>query len=216
MTESSAKADKAEPDNAEKTEEPTLLEQMGGISGLIYSSLPVVVFVLLNMLFGLAAAIWGSLGSAALITVVRVVRKEPLQPAISGFFGVGIAAFIAYRTGSAKGFFLFGIWASLVYGSVFLASVLVRWPLVGVIVSQLDGEGTAWRRDPRRVRAFTRASWLWVVLFLLRLAVQLPLYLAGAVVALGVARTAMGLPLFALGLWLTWRLVRRAARPAAT
>ena len=53
-----------------------------------------------------------------------------------------------------------------------------------------------------------RASLLWAALFGLRLAVQLPLYLAGAVVALGVARTAMGLPLFALGLWLTYRLVR--------
>jgi len=46
--------------------------------------------------------------------------------------------------------------------------------------------------------------------FATRLAVQLPLYLAGAVVALGIARTAMGLPLFALGLWLTYLLVRRA------
>jgi hypothetical protein len=43
--------------------------------------------------------------------------------------------------------------------------------------------------------------------------VQLPLYLAGAVVALGVARTAMGIPLFALGIWLTWRLVRRMPAP---
>jgi hypothetical protein len=35
------------------------------------------------------------------------------------------------------------------------------------------------------------------------------------VVALGVARTAMGLPVFALGLWLTWLLVR-GVRAAAT
>jgi hypothetical protein len=86
----------------------------------------------------------------------------------------------------------------------------VRWPLVGVIVSQLDGEGTGWREDPVRTRVFTRASWLWVVLFSLRLVVQYPLYLANALVALGVARTAMGVPLFALGIWLTYLLVRRA------
>ena len=54
------------PSSKEEAEEQTLLEQMGGISGLIYSSLPVVVFVLLNMLFGLSVAIWGALGSAAL------------------------------------------------------------------------------------------------------------------------------------------------------
>ena len=50
---------------------------------------------------------------------------------------------------------------------------------------------------------------MWAGLFSLRLAVQLPLYLAGAVVALGVARIAMGVPLFAIGIWLTWLLMRR-------
>ena len=95
-----------------------------------------------------------------------------------------------------------------------MISIAVRRPLVGVIVSQLDGEGGGWRADPERVRAFTRASWLWAGLFVVRLIVQLPLYLAGAVVALGIARTAMGLPLFALALWLTWRLVRRPPEPA--
>src|SRR4029450_6153161 len=120
---------------------------MGGVSGLIYSSVPVIVFVLANSFFGLTAGIWTSIGSAVAITVLRVVRKEPLQPAISGFFGVAIAAFIAYRTGSAKGFFLFGIWASLVYGTVFLVSMAVRRPLVGVIWSFLNGHGMAWRSD---------------------------------------------------------------------
>ena len=135
---------------------------MGGISGLIYSSVPVVVFVLLNTLFALSVAIWGALGSAALITVVRVVRKEPLQPAISGFFGVGIAAFIAYRTGEAKGFFLFGIWASLIYGSVFLVSMLARYPLVGVIWSFLNGHGMAWRADRKAMIAYQLATLTWV------------------------------------------------------
>jgi hypothetical protein len=65
------------------------------------------------------------------------------------------------------------------------------------------------------MRAFARATWLWAGLFLLRLLIQLPLYLAGAVVALGVARTALGLPVFGLGLWLTWLLVRRSRVPAA-
>ena len=66
----------------------------------------------------------------------------------------------------------------------------------------------AWREDPEQVRAYSRASWIWVALFSLRLAVQLPLYLAGAVVALGVARVAMGIPLFVIGIWLSWLLLR--------
>ena len=48
-----------------------------------------------------------------------------------------------------------------------------------------------------------------MALFSLRLAVQLPLYLAGAVVALGVARVAMGIPLFVVGAWLSWLVLKR-------
>ena len=73
----------------------------------------------------------------------------------------------------------------------------------------------AWRADPQRMRVFRRASWLWVGMFSARLVVQLPLYLAGAVVALGIARTALGVPVFALCLWLSWLLVRSVRQPAA-
>ena len=45
----------------------------------------------------------------------------------------------------------------------------------------------------------------------LRLAVQLPLYLAGGLTALGVARIAMGIPLFAVGIWLSWLILRPRA-----
>ena len=44
-----------------------VLEQMGGISGLIYSSLPIVVFVPVSTAFGLMPAIGAALGVATLI-----------------------------------------------------------------------------------------------------------------------------------------------------
>jgi hypothetical protein len=68
----------------------------------------------------------------------------------------------------------------------------VRWPLLGVVIAIASNRGMQWRQDPTRVRAYSRASWVWVGLFSLRLAVQLPLYLTGALVALGVTRVAMG------------------------
>ncbi|MDQ3403251.1 MAG: DUF3159 domain-containing protein [Actinomycetota bacterium] len=191
---------------------PTLLEQMGGISGLIYSSVPVLVFVLANAFFGLSAGIWSALGAAVLITVVRVVRKEPLQPAISGFFGVGIAAFIAYQTGEAKGFFLFGIWTSLVYGGVFLLSVILRWPLVGVIWSGLNGLGQGWRKDKASRLGYDIATLTFVAVFAARYIVQSWLYDEDLTGWLAFARLAMGYPLFAVALVVTVWAVRRAKR----
>jgi hypothetical protein len=191
---------------------PTLAEAVGGPLGIVETSLPAVAFVAAYAISGsdtnVAAGV--AVGLALVLTVVRLVRRESPRHALSGLLGVAFAAFIASRSGKAENFFLPGLLANAAYASAFLISIALRRPLVGVIVGQLDGESGGWRDDPVRVRAFMRASWLWVGLFAARLAVQLPLYLAGAVVALGIARTAMGLPLFGLGLWLTWRLVRRA------
>ena len=126
-------------------------------------------------------------------------------------------------TGRAEDFFLPGLLINAAYAAGYAISILVGCPLLGVIIGSVTGQGMAWRKDPAQVRMYARASWLWVGLFLLRLAVQLPLYLAGAVVALGTARVAMGIPLFALGIWLSWLVIRRehaataagAAPPAA-
>src|SRR3977135_1865422 len=171
-----------------------MLEQMGGISGLIYSSVPVLVFVLANAMFGLQVGIWSAVGSAVAITVLRVVRKEPMQPAISGFFGVALAVFIAYRTGSAKGFFLYGIWASLVYCGLFVGSVVIRWPLAGGIWNLINGPGHAWRKDKPSRLGYDIATLAMAAVFGARFIVQRWLYNADYTGRAGFAQIATGHP----------------------
>ena len=212
-TDTPASPDGAESPDAPEPREQTLLEQMGGISGLIYSSVPVLVFILLNTVFNLTVGIWGSVGVAVLIAVVRVVRKEPIQPAVSGLIGVGVAAFIAYKTGEAKGFFLFGIWTSLVYGSVFLVSMVFRRPLVGVIWSYLNGHGMAWRADRKAMFAYQMATLTWALVFAARFIVQRWLYDEDQTGWLAFARLAMGYPLTAIALVVTvWAVTRAGHR----
>jgi hypothetical protein len=197
-------------DGIDPEEPPPLAVAVGGPMGMAETVLPAVAFVVAYVVSGsdtnTSATV--AVGLALLLATARILRRESPRHALSGLVGVVVAAFIATRTGRAEDFFLPGLLANAVYATAFLASIAIRRPLVGVVASRLSGEGGHWREDPLRLRTYTRASWLWVGLFSARLAVQLPLYLAGAVVALGIARTAMGLPLFALGLWLTWRLVR--------
>ncbi|WP_328607994.1 DUF3159 domain-containing protein [Amycolatopsis sp. NBC_00345] len=213
MTEPAPRDEKHVPEGGDEDKDkpqPTMLEQMGGVSGLIYSSVPVIVFVLVNSFFGLTAAIWGSIGSAVAITVLRVVRKEPLQPAISGFFGVAIAAFIAFRTGSAKGFFLFGIWASLVYCGVFVVSIVVRWPLAGLVWNALNGTGQAWRKDKPSRYGYDVATFAMALIFAARFVVQRWLYQSDYTGWLAFAKIAMGYPLYGLGLLVVVWAVRRS------
>ncbi|XVS66271.1 DUF3159 domain-containing protein [Actinosynnema sp. CA-299493] len=194
----------------ESEKQPTLLEQMGGVSGLLFSSLPVVVFVLVNAFAGLMPAIWSALAFSVVIGIVLAMRKGSVQPAVSAVFGVGIAAFIAYRTGDAKGFFLFGIWQSLVYGGGFVLSILVRWPLAGVIWSFLNGQGQTWRKDKASVRDYDIATLVWALVFIARFVVQRWLYDEASVGWLAAARLAMGYPLMAVALVATVWAVRRS------
>jgi hypothetical protein len=189
---------------------PTLLEQMGGISGIVASSIPVAIFVVANLLFELQPALIAALVAGALVAAWRVVRRQRLQPAVSGLLGVGVAAFIAYRTGEARGFYLPGLIYSAVFAAAFLVSVLVRWPLAGVIWHGINGHGHSWRRDPRLLRAYTLASLLWTVVFVARLVVQGLLYNADEETWLGIARLAMGYPLVGVALLGTIWAVRRA------
>ena len=198
-------------DESQQRPAPTMLEQMGGVSGLVASTIPIVVFVVVNGLTSLNPALVASLGSALLIAVWRLVRKEGVQPAVSGAIGVGISAFIAYRLGNAKGFFLFGIWASLVYAAAFAISLVIRWPLVGVIWHGLRGDGQNWRSDKRVLRGYDIATLAWLIVFVARFAVQRWLYETDQTGALGIARLAMGIPLTAVALLVTIWAARRAS-----
>jgi uncharacterized protein DUF3159 len=209
-------ADEATPGEHDEPEKKlnaqALLEQMGGISGLIYSSLPVLVFVPVSSMFGLMSAIGAAVGVATLILIWRLIRKESLQPAISGFFGVGISALIAYIVGASKGYFLLGIWSSLLYAAVFALSVLIRRPLVGYVWGWVNGRDRAWRKVRKAVVAFDVATVTWVAVFGARFVVQNHLYDADQTGMLGVARIAMGWPLTAVAALVTYLAIRTAQR----
>ncbi len=196
---------------------PSIAESLGGRLGIVESGLPAIAFVTAYTATGQDATLSATiaLGIGVALAAARIVRRQTVRYALSGLAGVALAAFIVSRTGRAEDFFLPGLLMNAGYALAYLISILVGWPLLGVFVGAVTGSGMKWREDPDQVRAYSKASWIWVAMFLLRLAVQLPLYLAGEVVVLGVARVAMGAPLFAIAAWLSWLLLRPPPEPDA-
>lgn len=84
----------------------------------------------------------------------------------------------------------------------------MRWPLLGVVVGAVLGSPRGWHADPDLVRAYARGSWVWTASFVLRIAVFLPLWWAGQVVVLAVARVLLSWPLVATVLAVSWWVVR--------
>ncbi|BDX30985.1 membrane protein [Mycobacterium antarcticum] len=193
---------------------PTLLERMGGVSGLVVGAVPTFAYVIANAIAGLDAAVLVAVSISIGLIVLRRIRKESIQPAVSGLLGVVVASLIAFYTGSAEGFFLPGIWVSLVMAVVFAASVLVRRPLVGVIWNVLTsaGERKSWRTEKGALHAFDIATLALVAVFAARYVVQDWLYDAGSTGWLAFARIAMGYPMLALALLVTYWAVRHARR----
>jgi hypothetical protein len=189
-----------------------LLAQAGGVSGVIYSALPVVTFVTASSFFGLLPAVGSALGVATLVLLWRLIRRESPKPAFSGFFGVAVCALVAYLMGESKGYFLLGIWGSLVWAVVFAVSVLIRRPAVGYIWTWASGRDRGWRAVPRAVYAFDIATLGWMLVFGARYVVQQQLYDAGQTGWLGVARIGMGWPLTLVAGLLTYAAIKAAQR----
>ncbi|WP_233571841.1 DUF3159 domain-containing protein [Cellulomonas triticagri] len=211
-------------------EQFSFADSIGGVRGAVESVLPGFLFVVVFVAAGqeLRPALIASAAAALLAVVVRVVQRTPVTQALSGVLGVGIGVIWAWRTGEASDYFAWGLLTNVAYLVAFAVSALVGWPLVGLVLGLFRGDGPlsesgswagalAWRHDRAQRRLYSAVTWLWAGMFGLRLVVQVPLFLADQVTALGTAKLVMGLPLTAVVLWLSWMLVRgrTAASPAA-
>lgn len=188
-------------------------EAIGGWRGLLESALPGVVYVAAFLItddwFAPAVA---AVAVVAVLVIVRLIQRSPVTQAVSGVIGVVIGAIWAWRSGDASNYFAPKLLGNVAYLTGILISMAVRWPVAGIVMGFVHGTGTAWRADPVQMR---RAQWGTAVLagmFALRLAVQVPLYFAKETAVLGTVNLAMGLPLFALTLWIVWLLVRNVGR----
>jgi hypothetical protein len=190
-----------------------LAEQLGGWRGLVESSIPVTVFVIANIVLELRPAIIVAVSSGLLIAVFRLIRRQSVRHAMNGLFGIFVGAFIAWRSGDAKDFYLPGIIISAGYAVALILSAVFRWPLVGWIWSVvLDGGKTRWREDPVLLRLFGWLTVLWAAVYLAKVGIQYGLYLADQESLLGIARLVLGWPPYAILLAITVWSVRRVTR----
>ena len=189
-----------------------LLAAMGGVRGLVESILPGLGFlVVFTITQELLPSVLAPLAVSVVFIALRLVMRQPVTTAIAGALGVGISAGLALITNDANNNFVPGFFINGGVVLVMVVSLIVRRPFVGLIVSLLLNDDD-WRSNPAKVRVATIATILWTALSALRLAVQLPLYLAEATEALAATKLVMGVPLYAALLWVTWLLVRTAWR----
>lgn len=189
---------------------------LGGRRGMVEGAVPTLGFTVTYLIghdlrLGLAVGI----GLAVALLAVRLVQRQSVQFVVNSLVGIAIAAVFASRTGKAEDVFLPGIVYNAVYAGAMVLSVVVRWPLVGLMIASVTGDLTAWRRDPAIVRLCTRLTLILALPCLLRVAVQYPLWVAGQVGWLGVTKIALGWPLQVAALAAMAWLLARGRTPLA-
>ncbi|ANY10039.1 hypothetical protein AFB00_13370 [Pseudonocardia sp. HH130630-07] len=192
-------------------------ELLGGRAGAVDASVPVVAFALGWVVAGTAGSAFGvnwgagaAIVAGAAVALWRLRQGRRPRAVLFGLAGVVVAAGVALLTGRASDFFLVQIVSNMGSALVWAISIVVRWPLLGVVLGTALGQRSRWRRDPDLLRGYQRASWAWVLQYVVRLAVFIPLWAADQVVLLALARTVLSPALVGLSLLVSWPLLRTA------
>lgn len=207
----SAEAEEVAHDTVEAAVRAQLAKAFGGVRGIIEAAVPTIAFTLSWIVTEeLKTSLIVSISLAVVLLLARLAQRSTPQFVINSLIGIAIGAFFASRTGDAKDYFLPGILWNAGYSVAMLLSIIARWPVVGFLIGSVTGDPTAWHKDPGIVKLCVKLTWMLMLPCVVRVAVQLPVWLVGggdeAVAALGLAKIAMGWPLqvAALGamLWL--------------
>lgn len=210
-------------DTVEAAIRSQLAKAFGGVRGVVEAAVPTIAFTGMWITASdLKMSLIVSISAAVLLLLVRLLQRSTPQFVVNSLIGIGIGAFFASRTGQAEDVFLPGILYNAGYSVVMLLSIVTRWPVVGFLIGSVTGDPTAWRADPAVVKLCTKLTWMLMIPCVVRVAVQLPVYLIGrddAVAELGILKIAMGWPLQVAALAaMVWLLAkgRTPVRPAVS
>ncbi|GAA0733443.1 DUF3159 domain-containing protein [Dactylosporangium roseum] len=192
--------------------EESLADLLGGWRSAVETAVPVVAFVG-GWLAGDRSVALGAglavLGGACVAAWRLKQGKRPVGTVVS-LLVVCLGAIVALRTGRAEDFFLVRVLTNAASALAWAGSILLRWPFLGLVVGTVLGQKGRWRRDPALLRAYQRASWVWVFQYLARLAVFVPLWWAGQVLWLATAQAVLTWPLVATCVAASWWVLRRS------
>ncbi|MBN1260493.1 MAG: DUF3159 domain-containing protein [Anaerolineae bacterium] len=182
-----------------------------GRGGWLDSALPPLVFVALNAWLGLEIAAWSALGVAAVSLVWRVFKRQHPWHALGGLGGVGLAVLLAQLLGRTEGFFVPGLVSGGMTVLACLLSLLIKRPLAAWTSHLARRWPRAWYWHPRVRPAYSEVTLGWLIVFALRLALQIVLFRREAPGLLAVANLIGGWPftlvlLVASYLYGLWRL----------
>jgi hypothetical protein len=181
-----------------------LAKALGGPRGIVEGAVPTALFTICFLVSDdIRLSLTISIAVTAVLLLIRLVQRSTTQFVFNALFGIGIGAFFAYRASQsggseedvARAVFTPGLIYNGVYSIVIVLTILVGWPIVGFLVGSVTGDATAWHDDRAMVRLCSQLTWILAIPCVIRVAVQLPLWLDHQIGLLGASKIALGWPL---------------------
>lgn len=194
----------------------SVIDSIGGVRGVIESMLPGLLFVICYVATqNVQTTVIASAALAVLQVVVRLIQRQSIMGALSGLVSVGICLIWVWTSHQARNYYIMGFITNAVYGALLAISLIVRVPALGFVIETIRKIPTEnfgewlheWLDYEPIKRAYIYVTALWIGVFALRLALQVPLYLTNHVVWLGTVRLLMGLPFSALAIWVSYLII---------
>lgn len=174
-----------------------LAKALGGKRGMLEGAIPTIGFTLTWITtHDLELTLWISGGLATAALLLRIVQRSTIQYVFNAIFGIAIAAIFALKSGKAEDAFLPGLIMATVYSVLLVGSVLIRWPVIGFMIGSVTGDPTAWHRDNALVKLCSRLTLVLAAPSVVKMFVYYPLWKAGEAGWLGVAKIALGWPMY--------------------
>lgn len=180
------------PDSKELFEE--FKSVFSGSTSLLDSLLPPLLFLILDAVVGFQTALWASLGIGAIITALRLVRRQKIAYALGGLVAALLAISLRYLLNSSQAFFL----PTLVNDSLIMLALLVSAIINRPAVAFTSAITRRWLLDwywHDQVRpAYSEVTILWVIYYALKLALLYAVFRQGNVYRLAIINFIAGWP----------------------
>jgi hypothetical protein len=168
------------------------------------------VWVVVRQLYPAIAA---AVVTALVLALIRLIQRQSIKYVVQAVIPTAIAVLIAMRTGRAQDIFLPGILYNGVLAALSLVTVAIGKPLVGFVIGAAVGDPTGWTKDRGLVKMTSKLTLVLAVPYLTRFLIQLPLFLGGQVILLGIAKVVLGWPMLIAALAVIGLMLSKGQTP---
>jgi len=156
--------------------------------------LPPILFLTINNIWSVTAAILGSLILGLLFLIKRIIKHDNILYAIGGIIGIIFAGITIFINNNTSNFFLPDLITTFSLILISIISLLIKKPLAIWVSHITRGWELEWFYRKDVLPAYREVTIFWLLFFIVRFSIEMYLYLNSTLDELVIFNVILGLP----------------------